>query len=59
MPDAQFRPTEPSAASTGEPRLVPLLRAEEALDDPDALATWHAALSNALATDLPHDLLAL
>ncbi len=58
MPDAQFRPTEPSAASTGEP-LVPLLRAEEALDDPDALATWHAALSNALATDLPHDLLAL
>jgi hypothetical protein len=44
--------------SPGEP-LVPLLRAEQALEDPDALATWHAALSNALSSDLPHDLLAL
>ncbi len=42
----------------GEP-LVPLLRAEEGLNDPDALATWHAALSNALSTDVPHDLLGL
>jgi hypothetical protein len=36
-----------------------LLRAEQGLEDPDALATWHAALSNALSSDLPHDLLAL
>jgi len=44
--------------SPGEP-LVPLLRAEQGLEDPDALATWHAALSNALSADLPHDLLGL
>jgi hypothetical protein len=59
MPDTPFRPAEPpDPAPRGEP-LVPLLRAEEALGDPDALATWHAALSNALATDVPHDLLGL
>lgn len=59
MPDIPFRPTEPPAAAPpGEP-LVPLLRAEEALGDPDALATWHAALSNGLASDVPHDLLGL
>lgn len=59
MPDIPLRPTEPSAAAPpGEP-LVPLLRAEEALGDPDALATWHAALSNGLASDVPHDLLGL
>ena len=59
MPDTPFRPAEPpDPAPRGEP-LVPLLRAEEALGDPDALATWHAALSNALASDLPHDLLGL
>jgi hypothetical protein len=38
---------------------VPLLRAEQGLEDADALATWHAALSNALSSDLPHDLLGL
>jgi GAF domain-containing protein len=50
--------TTPGPPQRGEP-LVPLLRAEQGLDDPDALATWHAALSNALSSDLPHDLLAL
>jgi hypothetical protein len=39
--------------------LVPLLRVDEGLGDPDALATWHSALSNALAPDIPHDLLGL
>jgi hypothetical protein len=58
MPDIPVRQTEPSAPAPGEP-LVPLLRAEEALGDPDALATWHAALSNGLASDVPHDLLGL
>jgi len=48
----------PDSPSRGEP-LVPLLRAEQGLEDPDALATWHAALSNALSSDIPHDLLAL
>jgi GAF domain-containing protein len=48
--------SEPGPAQRGEP-LVPLLRAEQALTDSDALATWHAALSNALSPDVPHDLL--
>lgn len=48
----------PDPASRGEP-LVPLLRVEQGLADPDALATWYSALTNALSTDLPHDLLGL
>ena len=55
-PDAAPESSEP--APRGEP-LVPLLRAEQGLGDPDALATWHAALSNALSSDVPHDLLGL
>ena len=59
MPDSPFRPKEPTdPAPRGEP-LVPLLRVDEGLGDPDALATWHSALSNALAPDIPHDLLGL
>lgn len=50
------QPADP--APRGEP-LVPLLRAEQGLSDPDALATWHSALSNALSADVPHDLLGL
>lgn len=49
---------QPDPASRDEP-LVPLLRVEQALGDPDALATWYSALSNALSTELPHDLLGL
>jgi hypothetical protein len=45
----------PPAAS--EP-LVPILRLDGG-GDADALATWHQALSNALAPDVPHDLLGL
>lgn len=48
----------PDPPPRGEP-MVPLLRAEQALGDPDALATWYGALSNALSSDLPHDLLGL
>src|SRR6266508_6025413 len=51
-------PPRPTPARRGEP-LVPLLRPEQGLGDPDALATWHAALSNGLAADVPHDLLGL
>jgi hypothetical protein len=59
MPDSPFRPQEPpDPEPRGEP-LVPLLRVDEGLSDPDALATWHSALSNALAPDIPHDLLGL
>ncbi|HET8622776.1 MAG TPA: GAF domain-containing protein [Gemmatimonadales bacterium] len=39
--------------------LIPLIRAEESARDPLVLATWHAALSNALGVELPHTLLAL
>ncbi|HYC32967.1 MAG TPA: hypothetical protein VEB59_11815, partial [Gemmatimonadales bacterium] len=38
---------------------MPLLRVEQALGDPAALAAWHAALSNLLAVWVPHDLLGL
>jgi hypothetical protein len=38
---------------------VPILRVEEGLADRTALATWHEALSDALAADVPHDLLGL
>lgn len=44
--------------AAGEP-LVPILRLDDGGGDADALATWHQALSNALAADVPHDLLAL
>ncbi len=39
--------------------LVPILRLDQGAGDADALATWHQALSNALAADVPHDLLGL
>jgi hypothetical protein len=39
--------------------MVPLLPLDETRLDADVLATWHMALSGSLATDLPHDLLAL
>ena len=52
LPGDAFPPT------AAEP-LVPILRLNEASGDADALATWRQALSNALATDVPHDLLAL
>jgi GAF domain-containing protein len=39
--------------------LIPLIRADETARDPVVLATWHAALSNALGLELPHTLLAL
>jgi hypothetical protein len=47
-----------SPPSIAEP-LVPLLRVDEGLGDPVALATWHEALSDALSVELPHDLLGL
>jgi hypothetical protein len=55
---------QPPPGSNGQPLrpaepLVPILRVEEGLSDRTALATWHEALSDALAADIPHDLLAL
>ncbi len=56
-PDAEL-PGDAFFHSVGEP-LVPILRLDQGAGDPDALATWHQALSNALAADVPHDLLGL
>jgi hypothetical protein len=56
-PDAGL-PGDAFPQSVGEP-LVPILRLDQGAGDPDSLATWHQALSNALAGDVPHDLLGL
>jgi hypothetical protein len=56
-PDAEL-PGDAFPVRASEP-LVPILRLDQGVGDADALATWHQALSNALATDVPHDLLAL
>src|SRR5215208_2666305 len=60
MSDAQ----DPSAAedplsSSGSEPLVPILRSNEGQVDPVALATWHDALSNTVAVEVPHDLMGL
>jgi hypothetical protein len=57
-------PIPPQPGHSGPPRrpaepLVPILKIEEGFGDPAALATWHAALSDSLSADLPHDLLGL
>jgi hypothetical protein len=57
FPDAEL-PGDAFPSSVGEP-LVPILRLDQGVGDADALATWHQALSNALAADVPHDLLGL
>ena len=49
---------EPLSTLGSEP-LVPILRAHEGQADPVALATWHQALSNTVAVEVPHDLMGL
>ena len=49
---------EPLSTFGSEP-LVPILRAGEGQVDPAALATWHQALSNTAAVEVPHDLMGL
>jgi hypothetical protein len=44
---------------SGPKPLIPLLPADDAAADPVVLATWHEAISGALAADVPHDLFAL
>ncbi|HEY7614693.1 MAG TPA: GAF domain-containing protein [Gemmatimonadales bacterium] len=56
-PEADL-PGDAFPPAANEP-LVPILRLDAGAGDADALATWHQALSNALAADVPHDLLAL
>jgi hypothetical protein len=50
---------DPLASNTASEPLVPILQLEVAQSDPVALATWHDALSNTLAVEVPHDLLGL
>jgi GAF domain-containing protein len=45
--------------SAGSEPLVPILRADDGQVDPVALATWHEALSNTVAVEVPHDLMGL
>jgi len=49
---------EPLSSWGSEP-LVPILRAVEGQVDPTAIATWHQALSNTTAVEVPHDLMGL
>jgi hypothetical protein len=49
---------DPLTSTASEP-LVPILRVEDGQFDPIALATWHEALSNTVAVEVAHDLMAL
>ena len=51
--------TDDPLSSPGSEPLVPILRAEDGQVDPVSLATWHEALSNTVAVDVPHDLMGL
>jgi hypothetical protein len=50
---------DPLSSNTASEPLVPILHLEAAQSDPVALATWHDALSNTLAVEVPHDLFGL
>ena len=50
---------EDPLASSGRKPLVPILREDPEQLDQVALATWHEALSDTLAVEVPHDLLGL
>ena len=52
-------PEDDSLSTVGSEPLVPILRANEGQVDQVALATWHEALSNTLAVEVPHDLMGL
>jgi hypothetical protein len=56
---AQVEPGDDPLSSTGSEPLVPILRVDEGKVDAVALATWHEALSNTLAVEVPHDLMGL
>jgi GAF domain-containing protein len=56
---AQAEPGDDPLSSSGSEPLVPILRVDEGKVDPVALATWHEALSNTLAVEVPHDLMGL
>jgi GAF domain-containing protein len=57
--DQRHESTEDPLSSGGSEPLVPILRADDGQVDPVALSTWHAALSNTVAVEVPHDLMGL
>jgi GAF domain-containing protein len=57
--ELHHEPTDDPLSSAGSEPLVPILRADDGQVDPVALATWHEALSNTLAVEVPHDLMGL
>ncbi len=50
---------EDPLASSGSELLVPILRVDDEQLDQAELATWHEALSDTVAVEVPHDLLGL
>jgi hypothetical protein len=52
-------PADDPLSATGSEPLVPILRADDGQVDPVALATWHEALSDTVAVEVPHDLMGL
>jgi hypothetical protein len=58
MAVAMSAPASPSSGST-DAILVPRLDLSVGAPDPVAIATWHMALSNLVASDIPHQLLGL
>lgn len=50
---------EDPLSSPGSEPLVPILRVDDGQCDPVALTTWHEALSNTVAVEVPHDLMGL
>jgi hypothetical protein len=59
MESPEAEPSGDAFPPTADEPLVPILRLDQGAGDADALATWHQALTNALAADVPHDLLGL
>ena len=57
--ELHHEPMDDPLSSAGSEPLVPILRADEGQVDPVALATWHEALSNTVAVEVPHDLMGL
>lgn len=52
-------PADDSLSNSGSEPLVPILQATNGQIDPVALVTWHQALSNTVAVEVPHDLMGL
>jgi hypothetical protein len=58
-PGASTESADEPLSTLGSEPLVPILRANDGQVDPLALATWHQALSNMAAVEVPHDLMGL